>query len=74
MITPFMMLAIAMIPVLTRAIALDGALMTLVTAPQAVIITPLTNTALRMMPMMIHILKTTFWMLQACLMLVTVML
>ncbi len=68
MITPLMMPAIAMI----QAIALDGTVMTVVTAPQAIFIIPLTNTTLRMMQMMLHFL--TFWMLQACLILVTVML
>lgn len=63
-----MMPAIAMI----WAIALDGTVMTLVTAPQAIIIIPLTNTTLRMMQMMLHFLN--FWMLQACLILVTVIL
>ncbi len=74
MITPLMMPATAMIPVLIQAIALDGALMTLVTALRAVIIIPLTSTTLRMMQMILQILKTAFWMWQACLILVTVML
>ena len=66
MILPLMMPAIAMI----QAIALDGTVMILVTAPQAIIIILLTNTTLRMMQMMLHF--PTFWMLQACLILVTV--
>ena len=74
MITPLMMPATAMIPVLIQAISLDGALMTLVTALRAVIIIPLTSTTLRMMQMILQILKTAFWMWQACLILVTVML